>query len=127
MKNIFYAEESASHPGYYFIRWTQNKFYTTSTEGSFAVMPARLMNLGYADYLRLCRDIFGAMLIGKGTMYPVPLFKKTDVLNRLIKMLNVCATQVIFEREHPDYEEHKQVVQEYETKISRGAVYGSNF
>ena len=36
-----------------------------STKGSFAVLGARLMGLSWPDYLRMCRDVFGAEIIGK--------------------------------------------------------------
>lgn len=42
--------------------------------GSYNVLSARLMNLSYDQYLRYCRDYYGAKLIGKNSYYVVPVF-----------------------------------------------------
>ena len=72
---IFSREESVSYPGKYIIRVDLDKFHLNYTEGSYNVICARLMGLTYAQYLRMCRDCFGAEIIGKGSMYPVAYFK----------------------------------------------------
>ena len=109
---IFYREESATHPGKYMIRADLDKFYLESTEGSFNVIGARLMGLTYAQYLRMCRDVYGAEIIGKGSLYPVAYFKFSKGLNDLIEELNARANFVLWEREHPDFEEHAAYVKE---------------
>ena len=57
------------------------------TEGSFAVFPARILGLSYADYCRLCRDEFGAIIIGKNSLYPIPYFTSEEEAIRLINIL----------------------------------------
>ena len=109
---IFYREESASHPGKYVIRADHEKFHLDHTDGSFNVIAARLMGLTYPNYLRMCRDCFGAEIVGKGSMYPVAYFKLSQGLMNLIDNLNARANLVLWEREHPDFEEHAAYVKE---------------
>lgn len=109
---VFYREESASHPGKYLIKADLEKFHLDSTKGSFHVIQARLMGLSYAQYLRMCRDEFGAEIIGKGSIYPVAYFEFNQKLMDLIDNLNARANLVLWEREHPDFEEHAAYVKE---------------
>ena len=109
---IFYRDESATQPGKYMIRADLDKFYLNSTNGSFNVIGARLMGLTYAQYLRMCRDVYGAEIIGKGNPYPYPVFKLSQGLANLIEELNARANLVLWEREHPDFEEHAAYVKE---------------
>ena len=109
---IFCRDESAIQPGKYIIRADLEKFYLNFTEGSYNVIGARLMGLTYAQYLRMCRDIYGAEIIGKGGMYPYPIFKLSRGLEELIDQLNARANLVLWEREHPDFEEHAKKVAE---------------
>ena len=109
---VFFREESVSYPGKYIIRVDLDKFHLDYTEGSYNVICARLMGLTYAQYLRMCRDCFGAEIIGKGSMYPVAYFKLSEKLKDLIDGLNARANLVLWEREHPDFEEHAAYVKE---------------
>lgn len=109
---IFYRDESAAQPGKYVIRANHELFHLDSTEGSFNIIGARLMGLTYAQYLRMCRDIYGAEIIGKGNLYPYPVFKLSQGLNDLIEQLNARANLILWEREHPDFEEHAEFVKE---------------
>ena len=109
---VFYRDESASYPGKYLIRANLDAFHLDCTEGSFNVIQARLFNLTYANYLRMCRDCFGAEIIGKNSKYPVAYFKRSKELDALIDNLNVRANLVLWEREYPDFEEHAAYVKE---------------
>ena len=111
-EKIFYRDESATQPGKYMIRADLDKFHLLSTEGSYNIIGARLMGLTYANYLRMCRDEFGAEIIGKGSLYPHPVFKLSQGLQDLIDQLNARANLVLWEREHPDFEEHAALVKE---------------
>ena len=120
---VFSREKSVSYPGKYIIRVDLEKFHLNYTEGSYNVICARLMGLTYAQYLRMCRDCFGAEIIGKGSMCPVAYFKFSEKLIDLIENLNARANLVLWEREHPDFEEHAIYVKEknprfYEEVIS---------
>ena len=108
----FIREESASHPGKWIVRPVLDNFHLDSTSGSFNVICARLFNLDYPQYLRMCRDCFGAEIIGKNSMYPVAYFKRSKELDALIDILNARANLVLWEREHPDFEEHAEYVKE---------------
>lgn len=109
---VFYRDESAAHPGKWMIRADLEKFHLGHTEGSYNVIQARLMNISYANYLRMCRDCFGAEIIGKNSVYPVAYFKRSKELDALIDNLNARANLVLWEREHPDFEEHAALVKE---------------
>jgi hypothetical protein len=109
---VFYRDECPNQPGKYMIRADLDKFHLEHTEGSFNIIGARLMGLTYAQYLRMCRDEFGAEIIGKGDLYPVAYFKLSQGLNDLIDQLNARANLVLWEREHPDFEEHAEYVKE---------------
>ena len=108
----FIRDESASHPGKWIVRPVLDNFHLDSTSGSFNVICARLFNLDYPQYLRMCRDCFGAEIIGKNSMYPVAYFKRSKELDALIDILNARANLVLWEREHPDFEEHAEYVKE---------------
>ena len=108
----FIRDESASHPGKWIVRPVLDNFHLDSTSGSFNVICARLFNLDYPQYLRMCRDCFGAEIIGKNSMYPVAYFKRSKELDALIDNLNARANFVLWEREHPDFEEHAEYVKE---------------
>ena len=108
----FIRDESASHPGKWIVRPILDNFHLDSTSGSFNVICARLFNLDYPQYLRMCRDCFGAEIIGKNSMYPVAYFKRSKELDALIDNLNARANLVLWEREHPDFEEHAAYVKE---------------
>lgn len=108
----FIRDESASHPGKWIVRPVLDNFHLDSTSGSFNVICARLFNLDYPQYLRMCRDCFGAEIIGKNSMYPVAYFKRSKELDVLIDNLNARANLVLWEREHPDFEEHAEYVKE---------------
>ena len=117
-------EESMSHPGKYIIRPIHDNFHLEHTEGSFNIICARLMGLTYAQYLRMCRDEFGAEIIGKGDTYPVAYFKLSQGLNDLIDQLNARANLVLWEREHPNFEEHVDYVKEHDPRFYKEVMNG---
>lgn len=107
-EDYFFIEESPIAPGYYVIQFDPDKMPPMQTYGSFGILPARLMNLSYAQYLRFCRDIIGAELVGKNTKYPFPRFKKTKELVAFVRLLNTRMYCVLWEKEHPDWREHQE-------------------
>lgn len=123
---VFSREESVSYPGKYIIRIDLDKFHLNYTEGSYNIICARLMGLTYAQYLRMCRDCFGAEIIGKGSMYPVAYFKFSEKLKGLIDDLNARANLVLWEREHPDFEEHAAYVKEHSPRFYAEVTNGFN-
>lgn len=121
---VFYRDESASHPGKYMIRADLDKFYLDYTEGSYNIIGARLMGLTYANYLRMCRDIFGAEIVGKGEKYPYPIFQLSKGLVDLVDLLNARANLVLWEREHPDFEGHADYVKEHNPRLFKEVING---
>lgn len=109
---IFYREESPYHPGKYRITMNLDDFYCNYTKGSYNIIQARLFGLSYPQFLRMCRDCFGAEIIGKDSMYPVAYFKRSKELDALIDNLNARANLVLWERAHPCYEDHAAFVKE---------------
>lgn len=88
-KRYFISEESPYNPGKYIILPVHGNLPITHTEGSYAILAARLLNLSYPNYLRMCRDIYGAEIIGKGHLYPIAFFNgETKELKELINLLN---------------------------------------
>lgn len=115
--DIFFAQESPYHPGMYVIGINGDNFYMESTKGSFNVICARLLGLHYANYCRFCRDVLGATIIGKSSRYPTVYFPKGENLSVLIRLLNARANLIRFNRTHPDYDQHSQIVAEYNEKL----------
>ena len=113
MRKIFYMDESAINPGLWMIRVHVDLLPFSTTIGSLNVLPARLLNLHYADYLRFCRDILFADVRGKNKLYPVPYFKRDALLDQFIKLLNARAEFVLWEDEHSDYQEHLKALEDF--------------
>lgn len=119
-KKYFKLEISPYHPGYSLIKfdvesWEENSY----TVGSYAILPARFLNLSYADYLRFCRDILGATIIGKGSRYPIPYFKREEEAAQLVRLLNGRANYLKSILENPDYDEQKKFVDNYKEKFTK--------
>ena len=111
----FTLEESPYRPGKYTIRINFDKFPSQlSTSGSFNLLPARLLNLSYAQYLRFCRDMVGGEIVGKKSVYPIAYFDKTMTTNAFVRLLNSRMNLVIWEREHPDWREHQEFLAQKE-------------
>jgi hypothetical protein len=87
-KNYFFLEESPYQPGKWTIRINFDTLPPMYTEGSFNLLPARLLGLSYAEYLRYCRDVYGAEIIGKNNQYPIPYFNSNSSAGDLIRTLN---------------------------------------
>lgn len=81
-------EESPYNLSKYFLRPKYEKLRLHGTTGSYNILPARLLNLSYAEYLRMCRDVYGAELIGKGTIYVVPYYDSKEKAREIAKMLD---------------------------------------
>lgn len=100
MIKYFTYEESPISKRYY-IRPNVEALHLNHTTGSFNLICARVMGLTYAEYLRMCRDVYGAELSGKGNKYPVANFKLSEELLSLVKLLNKRAEFLDYRRNHP--------------------------
>lgn len=101
MGKYIYYEESPYEKGKYTISLHYDEFpFPTGTSGSYNVFLARIAGLSYADYLRMCRDEFGATLIGKKG-YPVAYFNFGEGLSALTKWLDTRAKYILYRHNHP--------------------------
>ena len=113
-KIYFVLEESPYHPGKYRLDINFDQLPEMKTTGSYFVLFARLMNLSYAQFLRFCRDEFDAEIIGKDSLYPSAYFKKTPKTSALVRLLNSRMNYVMWEREHPNWQEHEEFLKQKE-------------
>ena len=100
----FNLEESPYMPTYSVIEVNHEAFksaFPNGIDGSYILLPARLLNLSYADYLRYCRDKLEAFVVGKGHKYPVAYFRATPEVQQFLKLLNKSAEYAMFEHDHP--------------------------
>lgn len=94
-------EESPVTQGEYLLKLNMDEFPIHSTRGSYNVMFARLAGLSYANFLRMCRDEFGAEIRGKETKYPVAYFKLSKGLYAAVDFLNARARFLVYRAQHP--------------------------
>lgn len=113
---VFFVDDTPTMPNYYVIRVNYEAFHYGPTVGSYNLIMARVMGISYADYLRLCRDEFGATIIGKNCYYPVAYFYKRGLVDKLCEELNARANLILFEYDHPDYPEHYNEVKKEEAR-----------
>lgn len=95
MIKYFYVDESPYYPNKYAIRLNHESFGFEEFRGSYNCIPAKLMMLSYANYLRFCRDNYGAELYGKNKKYPIALFNDKSKAEKLVKELNRRAAAVV--------------------------------
>ena len=102
MGKYVYYEESLYNKGKYIISLHHEQFpFADGTSGSYNVFLARLAGLSYADFLRMCRDEFGAEIIGKDKLYPVAYFNFGEGLSALTKWLDTRAKYILYRYNHP--------------------------
>lgn len=104
-KKYFYSDYTDFASGECMIRVHTEALPFSHTDGSVNVLAARVMNLSYAQYLRMCRDQFSARLEGKGHKYPVAYFKKGEILDMFLKLLNSRMDYIMRRR---DFERRKK-------------------
>lgn len=106
--NKFYVDDSPIQNGKFLIRCECDRI--TYTIGSFNVLGARLLGLSWSDYLRLCRDEFGAEIVGKNNYYPVAYFSSKEAAEPLVKLLNERLSKVINNVKKEEKQKAPQVV-----------------
>lgn len=95
MKNYFKVEESPYNPGKYIIRLIHENLPLGIVRGSCNVLAARVCGLDWIDYLRMCRDVYGAEIIGKNELYPVAYFSNPKKANELVLQLNQRVSTIL--------------------------------
>lgn len=101
--SYYCLDESMSNPGKYIIRLNLDKLPTVFSNGSYNLLAARLLGLSYADYLRMCRDCFGAEIQGKNSMYPLAFFSADKKPWKLVQVLNERLSAFAYERENSNW------------------------
>lgn len=102
MGKYIYYEESPYNKGKYTLCLNHNEFpLEGGTSGSYNVLLAKIAGLSYADFLRMCRDEFGAELVGKNSKYIVPYFSFGEGLFAITKFLDARAKYLIYRYKHP--------------------------
>lgn len=91
----FKIEESPYNPGKYLIRLVHENLSLGVVHGSCNVLAARVCGLSWAEYLRMCRDVYGAELMGKNEKYPVAYFTDTTKAKQLVSVLNKQVSTIL--------------------------------
>lgn len=109
-KNTYFTlEESAYHPGKFLIQLNFEAWPEMSLEeGSYAIMPCRVMGLSYPQYLRFCRDILGGEVIGKNQLYPAAYLPNSSEVRAFVKLLNAQMNLIMWDHNHPNQKEHME-------------------
>lgn len=94
--------ESVSTPNKFLILPIHENLNLHHTNGSYHVLCARVMNMSYATYLRLCRDVVGARIVGKNQKYPIPIFEKTKEAYQFLELLNARCNLILLELAQKD-------------------------
>ena len=102
MGKYVYYEETPYNKGKYILALHHKEFpFQNGTSGSYNVFLARIAGLSYADFLRMCRDDFGAEIIGKDKLYPVAYFNFGEGLLAITKWLDTRAKFLVYRYNHP--------------------------
>ena len=62
--------------------------------GSYNILPARILGISYAEFLRYARDKYNGTIYGKGHKYPVVKFNSEADCNLLCKELLLRWTRI---------------------------------
>lgn len=92
------VESSPCHNDMYLIGY-EDRFYNLvgPVRGSYHILQARIFGIDYANYLRMLRDKYNAVIIGKEHRCPVAYFKNKEDINKIVNELNIRFTE-FFER-----------------------------
>ena len=102
MSRLIYYEETPHSPGKYLLKVNVEELpFEGGTDGSYNVFLARVAGMSYPNFLRMCRDMCGARLVGKKQKYPVAYFNFGEGLSILTKWLNRRAKMLVYLKEHP--------------------------
>lgn len=120
-EKYFSFEESPYALGKFTLKLDFNKLPLKHTTGSYQLLAARFIGLEWDDYIRMCRDVLGADIVGKG-LYPAIYFSKTQTTRKFLELLNKRAEYALHYREHPnivvELEELKQKKKENENEYN---------
>lgn len=72
-----------------------DKLLVNCSRGSYRTLAARVMGLSYANYLRMCRDLYNGEISGKGSLYPIVKFANKSDVTKLISILNSRTSEIL--------------------------------
>lgn len=99
MEKYVRYEESLSNKGKYVLTLCYDKLpFPNGTSGSYNILLTRIAGLSYANFLRMCRDVYGAQVIGKNSKYPVAYFSSKEKIESLVKWLDSRVRMILEER-----------------------------
>lgn len=85
---VYFVAEQAMSNNKYMIKVNVPNLPIEYCKGSLNILAARIMNLSYASYLRMCRDLYGAEIYGKNHVYCVAYFNNYEDVKPLLDELN---------------------------------------
>lgn len=98
MRGVFIAKETIE--GKFMIglsdelyNYVHTKIPTTEIK-TYNILPARILGLSYAEYLRYCRDKHNGIIYGKDSLYPYVVFEKKEDMRELWFELNNRLKQI---------------------------------
>ena len=87
MKHL-YIDENPFYEGTYLLFLKTNEYGWGKLPGHMGILGARLLQISYPDYLRYCRDYYGAKILGKKDRVPHLVFTDKKLLEKLAKELD---------------------------------------
>ena len=99
-EKFFYLDNIQDEQFRYHLRVNSQELPFDYPSGSYNVLPARILHLTYPEYLRMCRDMLGAEIRGKGSIYSHPVFKMNSETLQFVKLLNKRVNLMLWDREH---------------------------
>ncbi len=87
MKHL-YIDENPFCKGTYLLFFKTNEFGWGKLPGHMGVLGARLLQISYPDYLRYCRDYYGAKIMGKKDLVPYLIFTDKKLVEKLGRILD---------------------------------------
>lgn len=97
---VFELYDSPYKTGFYIIKMNDfKKLPITVVVGSLHMIQSALFNMDYADYLRMERDVYGATLVGKNSLFPISYYTDKERAQKLVDELNKRITIALKERE----------------------------
>lgn len=89
------VKESAYNDGKWLIFYELDKMPFTAPHHTFHILGARILGLTYAEFLRMCRDWYDAIIVGKNSSYPIPYFNSKQKAKELAEVLNIRLSAIL--------------------------------
>ncbi len=91
----YFEVHDCADPNKYIVGPNEDNLPSLYTKGSRNVFGARVMGINYADYCRICRDVFGATLVGKGTKYIIPYFHDLNAAKKFARYMSARMEKIM--------------------------------